>query len=261
MQDSHIHRRWDITSLVRGVRKASHAIIGFEFNPPSLELTPTPNQRGLGRRGLFVTFEGPEGSGKSTQLRMLGERLRGSGRQVLETAEPGGTPIGLQIRRVLLDSKNRELCPTAELLLMFAARAQNIDQWILPALSNGNVVLCDRFTDSTLVYQGVARGLGSETVYEVDRIACRGLVPNLTLVIDIDVETGLARAKHRSDHAQDVETRMEEQTIAFHEQVREAYRRLAEDEPHRVRLIDGNRPQDQVADDVWRHVEPALVGT
>ena len=224
-----------------------------------MELAPTSNPRGLSRRGLFITFEGPEGSGKSTQLRILADRLRGSGHQVLETAEPGGTPIGLQIRRVLLDAKNSELCPITELLLMFAARAQNIDQWILPALSKGRVVLCDRFTDSTLVYQGVARGLGSEMVYEVDRIACRGLVPDLTLVIDIDVETGLARAKHRNDRAQDVETRMEEQTVGFHHQVREAYRRLAEDEPRRVRLIDGSRRSEEVAEDVWRQVESSLI--
>jgi dTMP kinase len=110
-------------------------------------------------RGLFVTFEGPEGSGKSTQLRLLAARLRAMGREVFETAEPGGTPIGMQIRRVLLDAKNPELCPTAELLLMFACRAQNVDQWILPALAEGKIVLSDRFTDSTLVYQGVARGL------------------------------------------------------------------------------------------------------
>src|SRR5579863_2725971 len=163
-------------------------------------------------RGVFLTFEGPEGSGKSTQLRMLGARLREAGRDVLETAEPGGTPIGMQIRRVLLDAANQELRPTTELLLMFAARAQNVEEWILPALSQGRVVLCDRFTDSTLVYQGVARGLGAEVVYEVDRIACRGLTPDLTLVIDIDTATGLARARHRNDTAQDVETRMEEQT-------------------------------------------------
>ena len=119
---------------------------------------------------------------------------------MLETAEPGGTPIGMQIRRVLLDAANQELRPTTELLLMFAARAQNVEQWILPALSEGRVVLCDRFTDSTLVYQGAARGMGAEVVYEVDRIACRGLVPDLTLVIDIDVETGLARA-HRRSHS------------------------------------------------------------
>jgi len=191
---------------------------------------------------------------------MLAQRLRAAGHPVLETAEPGGTPIGLQIRRVLLDSKNRELCPIAELLLMFAARAQNIDQWILPALSKGDVVLCDRFTDSTLVYQGIARGLGSEIVYEVDRIACRGLIPDLTLVIDIDVETGLGRARSRNDLAQQVETRMEEQTTLFHKQVREAYRRLAEDEPRRVRLIDGNRRPEEVAADVWRQVEPLLAG-
>src|SRR6266853_2955891 len=126
---------------------------------------PTQQSRdreGAVRRGWFITLEGPEGSGKSTQLRLLGKRLRGANRQVLETAEPGGTPIGMQIRRVLLDAQNQELCPTAELLLMFAARAQNVDQVILPALSQGSVVLCDRFTDSTLVYQGVARGLGAE---------------------------------------------------------------------------------------------------
>src|SRR6266478_10177950 len=114
------------------------------------------------KRGLFLTFEGPEGSGKSTQLRLLGKRLRGANRQVLETAEPGGTPIGMQIRRVLLDAQNQELCPTAELLLMFACRAQNVDQWILPALAKGQIVISDRFTDSTLVYQGAARGMGSE---------------------------------------------------------------------------------------------------
>lgn len=180
---------------------------------------------------------------------------------MLETAEPGGTPIGLQIRRVLLDARNQELCPTAELLLMFAARAQNVDQWILPALSKGQVVLCDRFTDSTLVYQGVARGMGSELVYEVDRIACRGLAPDLTLVIDIDVETGLARARQRNDQSQDIETRMEDETLAFHRQVRDAYRRLAEDEPGRVRLIDGSRDPQDVAGDVWRQVEPVLART
>jgi dTMP kinase len=212
----------------------------------------------MSKRGLFLTFEGPEGSGKSTQLRMLGKKLRDAGHEALETAEPGGTPIGMQIRRVLLDAQNRELCPTAELLLMFASRAQNVDQCILPTLSQGRIVLCDRFTDSTLVYQGVARGLGVEVVYEVDRIACRGLVPDLTLVIDIDTETGLARANRRNLRIQDVETRMEEQTVAFHRQVREAYRQLASDEPLRVKLIDGAREESAVAADVWAAVEPLL---
>jgi dTMP kinase len=210
-------------------------------------------------RGVFITFEGPEGSGKSTQLRMLAERLRKAGRDVLETQEPGGTPIGMQIRRVLLDGANRDLCPTAEMLLMFAARAQNVDQWILPALAAGRIVLSDRFTDSTLVYQGAARGLGAELVYEVDRIACRGLVPDLTLVIDIETEAGLERARHRNHTTQNVETRMEEESAAFHRKVREAYRQLAADEPRRVRLIDGGRSREEVAAAVWSVVDP-LVG-
>ena len=210
------------------------------------------------KRGSFITFEGPDTSGKSTQLRLLGKRLRGGGYDVIETAEPGGTPIGMQIRRVLLDAANRELRPTTELLLMFAARAQNVEEWILPALSQGRIVLCDRFTDSTLVYQGVARGLGAELVYEVDRIACRGLVPDLTLAIDIDTEAGLARAHKRNARTKDVETRIDEQDIGFHRKVREAYRQLAAEEPKRVRLIDGGRSESAVAADVWAQVEPLL---
>ncbi|MBZ5602885.1 MAG: dTMP kinase [Acidobacteriia bacterium] len=209
-------------------------------------------------RGKFITFEGPEGSGKSTQIRMLAARLRSSGRTVFETAEPGGTPIGMQIRRVLLDQQNREMCPTTELLLMFACRAQNVEQWILPALGEGQIVLSDRFTDSSLVYQGIARGLGAEVVYDVDRIACRGLVPDLTLVIDIDTETGLARAHARNRRTQDVETRLDEQALGFHRKVRDAYHQLASDEPNRVRLIDGGRDENAVAEEVWQTVLPLL---
>ncbi len=207
-------------------------------------------------RGRFITFEGPEGSGKSTQLRLLGERLRRAGQDVLETQEPGGTPIGIQIRHVLLDAKNHELCPTAELLLMFASRAQNVDQLILPALSAGRTVLSDRFTDSTLVYQGVGRGLGADVVYELDRIACRGLIPDLTLIIDIDAETGLARARRRSARSEDSETRMEEQDVSFHRRVRDAYRQLAADEPKRIRLIDGSQTRETVAEQVWSAITP-----
>jgi len=213
----------------------------------------------LGRRGLFLTFEGPEGSGKSTQLKLLAERLRAEGREVLETAEPGGTPIGAQIRRVLLDAKNRELCPTAELLLMFASRAQNVDQYILPALGQGAIVLCDRFTDSSLVYQGIGRGLGADVVYDVDRIACRGLIPDLTIVIDIETEAGLARAHHRNDQSKDVETRIDQETLTFHKKVREAYHQLAADEPRRVKLIDGSSRPEQVAELVWAEVSPRIV--
>jgi len=213
-----------------------------------------------GRRGVFLTFEGPEGSGKSTQARLLAGRLRALGHDVLESAEPGGTEIGLQIRRVLLDAKNRELCPTAELLLMFACRAQNVDQWILPALAEGRIVISDRFTDSTLVYQGAARGLGSELVYEVDRIACRGLVPNLTLVIDIDTEAGLTRAHGRNRRTQDVETRLDEQDLSFYRKVRDAYHQLASDDPGRVHLIDGSRDEAAVAEDVWQIAQPLILG-
>jgi dTMP kinase len=212
----------------------------------------------MSARGRFITFEGPEGSGKSTQLRLLGERLRKSGMDVLETQEPGGTPVGIQIRHVLLDAKNRELCPTAELLLMFASRAQNVDQWILPALSAGRTVLSDRFTDSTLVYQGVGRGLGADMVYDLDRIACRGLVPDLTLLIDIDTETGLARAHRRSVRTEDSETRMEDQDVAFHRRVRDAYRQLATDESGRVKVIDGSQAREVVAEQVWEVVSTLM---
>ena len=211
------------------------------------------------KRGVFITFEGPEGSGKSTQLRMLAAKLREAGHDVLETQEPGGTPIGAQIRRVLLSAANSDLCPTAELLLMFASRAQNVDQLILPALAAGQVVLCDRFTDSTLAYQGSARGLGAEVVYELDRIACRGLVPALTALIDIDADTGFERARRRNDRTQDSDSRMEQQTAAFHRTVREAYRQIAADDPRRVRLIDGARSREEVAADVMEAVTQLLV--
>ncbi len=146
------------------------------------------------RRGRFITFEGLDGAGKSTQMELLARRLRESGRNVLVTAEPGGTPIGEQIRRILLDRANAGLSPVAELLLYFASRAQNVEEAILPALEQGRIVLSDRFTDSTLVYQGFGRGLGEEAVKALERIACRGLQPDLTIYLDIDLETSLARA-------------------------------------------------------------------
>src|SRR5438445_13827043 len=139
------------------------------------------------KRGRFITFEGTDGCGKSTQMKILAARLRAEGSEVLETAEPGGTPIGRKIRSILLDSANQELSPTAELLLYFAGRAQNVDEWILPALDRGAIVLSDRFTDSTLAYQGAARGLGRDVVMTIHKIACRGLLPDITIYLDIDL--------------------------------------------------------------------------
>jgi dTMP kinase len=208
------------------------------------------------KRSLFLTFEGMDGSGKTTQMRLLGERLRGLGREVLETAEPGGTRIGIEIRRILLDAANQELKPTAEMLLYFACRAQNVDEWIMPALDAGKIVLSDRFTDSTLVYQGCGRGLGAETVMTLDRIACRGLAPDLTLLIDIDAQTSLARAHARNATDATNETRMDEQSLEFHRKVYDAYHALAAREPKRFRIIDGRASIEAIADKIWKAVEP-----
>ena len=211
------------------------------------------------QRGRFITFEGLDGSGKSTQIRMLADRLRAEGHDVFETAEPGGTPIGRQIRRILLDNKNQELAPIAEMLLMFACRAQNVDEWILPALGEGRFVISDRFTDSTLAYQGAGRGLGAETVLDVDRIACRGLVPDLTICLDIDPLTSLARAHARNREEAGVETRLDEEDLAFYRVVRDAYRQLASDEPRRFRMVEGDRPAELVAGEIWDLVAPLLL--
>jgi dTMP kinase len=200
------------------------------------------------RRGRFITFEGTDGCGKSTQLRMLAEHLRAAGKDVVETVEPGGTRIGLQIRSILLDSANQELSPTAELLLYFSARAQNVDELILPALERGAVVLSDRFTDSTLAYQGAARGLGSETVMTVHKIACRSLFPDLTIYLDIDLDTSLERAHARNRLIEDKdERRMDEQAVEFHHRVREEYLKLAEAEPERIKVIDGRADRKTIA--------------
>jgi|HubBroStandDraft_1064217.scaffolds.fasta_scaffold271041_1 dTMP kinase len=191
------------------------------------------------QRGWFITFEGIDGSGKTTQFRMLGNWLRDRGKQVIETVEPGGTAIGQQIRKILLDPANAGIQPRAELLLYFASRAQNVDQVIRPGLDSGRIVLCDRFTDSTLVYQGSGRGIDKNVVLELDRIACRGLKPDVTFLIDIDLETSLARAKRRNDRLGQSESRIDEEGVAFHERVRQGYLALAGSEPDRFVMIDG----------------------
>jgi len=211
------------------------------------------------RPGRFITFEGIDGCGKTTQFHMLVHWLRDQGREVVETVEPGGTGIGQQIRKVLLNPGNFDLKPRTELLLYFASRAQNVDQVIRPALDAGKVVLCDRFTDSTLVYQGCGRGLDTSVVHELDRIACQGLKPDTTLLIDIDLDTSLSRAKRRNERNErtnDSEARIDNEGQAFHERVRKGYLELAATEPGRFRVIDGRASVGEVG----MRIREALTG-
>jgi dTMP kinase len=212
------------------------------------------------KRGFFVSFEGGDGCGKTTQMRLLVERLKGMGLDVLETAEPGGTPIGRQIRKILLDSANQELSARAELLLYFACRAQNVDEWIRPALEAGRVVVSDRFTDSTLAYQGEGRGLTAGLVRELHGIACQEVLPDLTIYLDIDYKAGLARARARNAEREAAaladETRMDEQAEEFHARVRQGYLALAAAEPRRIRTIDAGQSVAAVAAAIWSEVGP-----
>jgi dTMP kinase len=205
-------------------------------------------------KALFITFEGMDGSGKTTQMHRLAARLRAMGRTVLETAEPGGPPIAMKIRRILLDAANQELSPVTEILLYFASRAQNVDEWISPALARGEIVLSDRFTDSSLVYQGGGRNLGPDAVAALEGIACRGLKPNLTLLVDVDAESSLARARARNAAAPHCETRLDDESIEFHRAVWRAYHALAAAEPQRVKIVDGRTDIDTIERAVWRIV-------
>ena len=208
----------------------------------------------MNRKGLFITFEGMDGSGKTTQMHRLAARLRAMGRTVLETAEPGGPPIAMKIRRILLDAANQELSPVTEILLYFASRAQNVDEWIAPALARGEIVLSDRFTDSSLVYQGGGRNLGPEAVAALERIACRGLKPDLTLLVDVDAESSVARARARNAAAPHCETRLDDESIEFHRAVWDAYHALAAAEPERVKIVDGRADIDTIERAVWELV-------
>jgi len=205
----------------------------------------------MSRHGKFITFEGLDGTGKSTQMRKLAVVLRAAGHKVVETREPGGTATGEKIRRVLLDSATEGLSPLAEMALMFASRAQHIAEVIQPALTQGQIVLCDRFTDSTEAYQGSGRKLGSEAVLELHRVLCRDLQPDLTILLDSDPAMSVGRARRRNQrvfhgasksvgkHHSD-ENRFEQQNRAFFSRVHEGYRAIAAREPQRVVAVDAS---------------------
>jgi dTMP kinase len=196
----------------------------------------------VGKSGRFITFEGTDGSGKSTQIEKLAGALRSLRFEVLLTREPGGTPIGESIRHTLLDSSTHGLCPLTELALMFAARVQHLHEVILPALDPGHYVLCDRFTDSTEAYQGGGRKLGSEVVLELHRILCDNIQPDLTILLDCDLTVSLTRAKHRnlvtSGAGYADENRFEQENRDFFGRVHETFLAIAAREPKRVALID-----------------------
>jgi dTMP kinase len=191
-------------------------------------------------RGKFITFEGLDGSGKSTQLAKLARGLRSRGYSVTVTREPGGTTAGEKIRDVLLHSATSGLSPLAEMALMFASRAQHIHEVILPALSDGHMVLCDRFTDSTEAYQGGGRKLGSETVLELHEILCGNLKPDLTILLDNEPGISIDRARHRNRRkgSDKDENRFEQENRAFFMRVRNAYLAIAQREPHRVQVVN-----------------------
>jgi dTMP kinase len=194
-------------------------------------------------RGKFITFEGLDGSGKSTQIAKLARGLRARGLSVTITREPGGTSTGERIREVLLHSATAGLSPLAEMALMFASRTQHIDEVILPALADGRIVLCDRFTDSTEAYQGGGRKLGSKAVLELHEVLCGGLQPDLTILLDNDVSVTVERARrrnraHKNRRPDKDENRFEQESRAFFGRVRHAYLAIAEREPHRVQVVN-----------------------
>ena len=200
--------------------------------------------RHMSRRGRFITFEGLDGTGKSTQMRKLAAVLRAAGHEVVETREPGGTATGEQIRRVLLHSGTTGLAPLAEMALMFASRAQHIAEVIEPGLAAGKIVLCDRFTDSTEAYQGSGRKLGSDAVRELHRVLCGNLQPELTILLDSNAIASVSKARRRNSRASKNagrghdENRFEQETRAFFGRVREGYMAIAKRETARVVMID-----------------------
>lgn len=206
--------------------------------------------------GRLISFEGSEGSGKSTQISLLAAHLQKVGKEVVTTREPGGTEIGEQIRNIIVhNSKGDEMCPETELLLFTAARAQVVREVIAPALVAGKFVLSDRYLDSSTVYQGIARNLAAGPVAEINRFAVGNVMPDITVIIDVPTEVSIARLKQR---VTDLPDRMERENIDFYNKVREGYLLLAKNMTDRVILVDGTKPVAQVAKAIWEHVQLRL---
>jgi dTMP kinase len=209
-------------------------------------------------RGFFVTFEGGEGSGKTTQLKALLGHLRSVGRDVVETRDPGGTAIGNQIRGLLLDGENARMDSLTELLLYEASRAQLVQEVVQPVLAAGQILLCDRFTDSTVAYQGYGRGLDLDLIERLNASAARGIRPDLTFFLDLDPVVGLERVKRRLTPSRASRDRLEDEALAFHERVRQGFRALAAREPERVIALDAVQSLSELAAEIRRRVDARL---
>lgn len=206
--------------------------------------------------GLFVTFEGGEGAGKSTQIRRLADQLRRRGHDVLVTREPGGSPGAEAVRHVLLSGAAEEFGVRMEAILFAAARNDHVEEVIRPALETGAIVLCDRFIDSSRVYQGVTGNLEPEYIEALQRIAIDGVKPDCTLILDLPAEVGLKRAKKRA--AENAPDRFEKEEIQTHEKRREAYLEIAENEPERCRVVNAERSEEEIAEEILAIVEPMV---
>lgn len=207
-------------------------------------------------RGKFITFEGIDGSGKSTQLRMLASELRVRGLNVLPTMEPGGTPLGRRLRESFLETAEN-VAPIAELLLFAADRAQHVNFLIKPALEEGKIVISDRYADATVAYQGAGRGFPETTINQITQFATGGLKPDLTLFFDLPIEDALTRTDLRGD-AGESKNRMDRETVEFYERVREAYLVIARDEPERFRTVDARGSTDEIKARVLKIVSEFL---
>ncbi|NJD37809.1 MAG: dTMP kinase [Geobacter sp.] len=208
---------------------------------------------------MFITFEGIEGCGKSTQINLLAAQLQQQGHQVLLTREPGGCPIADQIRGLLLDADNHAMVPMTELMLYAAARSQHLAEVVQPSLAAGTLVLCDRFSAATRAYQAFGRGIDRQIMESLNDLACNGLTPDLTLLLDCPVEVGLARARQRIAGSNGPkEERFELESLHFHQRVRNGYLQLAAEEPDRFAVINAAAPQDQVATTILQAVQSRL---